>query len=296
MSFGVNFYFEGLKMSGSDHPGSEARLAKHERAPIVPDRLDHASASSNVRFDADATAQMERMVTDFGQMYRERNEALKEVAKAHHDALFRLALAADLKDDDTGVHIVRIGFLAEALALALGHSPEWAALLRKAAPMHDIGKIGIPDDVLKKKGAFTLEERFVMNQHAQMGADILGQSRIPLFQLAAEVALTHHERFDGRGYPKGLTANEIAMSGRIVSVVDYFDALTMDRCYRRAMTDDTVHTMLYAERGIAFDPFVVDAFLAQWPQFLALRDRVTRLRPSFADLVRGSVDGVELAA
>jgi putative two-component system response regulator len=241
-------------------------------------------------FDAAAAAQMERLVTDLGQMYRERNEALKEVVSAHHDALFRLALAADLKDDDTGIHIVRIGFLAERLALALGASQPWAEMLRKAAPMHDIGKIGIPDAVLKKPGRFNPDERAVMNRHARMGADILGQSRIPLFQLAAEVALGHHERFDGAGYPGGLVGEDIPLSGRIVSVVDFFDALTMDRCYRLALPDAEVMDMMRAERGRAFDPRVVDTFLSHWAEFTALRDRVTRLNLSFADLVRGPVE------
>ena len=258
---------------------------------LVPLTCD--AGGNTLRFDADAGAQMECLLADFGQMYRERNEALKEVASAHHDALFRLALAAEFKDDDTGIHIVRIGFLAEALALALGQSQPWAELLRKAAPMHDIGKIGIPDAVLKKPRSLTPEERAVMNRHARIGADILGQSGIPLFQLAAEVALTHHERFDGRGYPNSLTGNAIALSGRIVSVVDFFDALTMDRCYRRAMPDAIAKDMLRVERGNAFDPQVVDTFLAHWPRFIALRDRITRLHPTFADLVRGSVDAVD---
>ena len=290
-------------MNPSVSPPSESRHAQPEgfstsqtsqisQIPLTDSDID----SSSLRFEADASAQMERLVADFGQMYRERNDALKEVAKAHHDALFRLALAADFKDDDTGVHIVRIGFLAEALALALGHSPAWAELLRKAAPMHDIGKIGIPDAVLKKRGTFAPEERVIMNQHARMGADILGQSRIPLFQLAAEVALAHHERFDGRGYPTGLSGEAIPISGRIVSVVDFFDALTMDRCYRPAMADDKVNEMLRVERGNAFDPHIVDTFLANWPRFIALRDRVTRLKPSFADLVRGNVDGANGAS
>ena len=280
-------------MSPPGHPKGEYWSAEHEGALMVLEPASSDAGGDSLRFDAAAGAQMERLLVDLGQMYRERNEALKEVVSAHHDALFRLALAADFKDDDTGIHIVRIGFLAEALALALGQSRPWAELLRKAAPMHDIGKIGIPDAVLKKPGSFTPEERAVMNQHACMGADILGQSRIPLFQLAAEVALTHHERFDGRGYPKGLSGDAIAISGRIVSVVDFFDALTMDRCYRPAMADDKVNEMLRVERGNAFDPHIVDTFLAHWPSFIALRDRVTRLQPSFADLVRGSVDGAD---
>ena len=238
-------------------------------------------------FEDAAAAQMERLVLDLGRMYRERNDALQEVARAHHDALFRLALAADYRDDDTGTHIVRMGFIAEALALKLGQTADWAAMLRKAAPMHDIGKIGIPDDVLKKPGPLTPEERAVMNRHPHIGVEILGQSRIPLFQLAAEVALSHHERWDGNGYPSKLAGKVIPLSGRIVSVVDFFDALTMDRCYRAAFSDERALEMLRAERGRAFDPEVVDTFIAHLPTFLALRDLVNQRRPTFANLVDG---------
>lgn len=237
--------------------------------------------------DAAALAQMERMVLDLGRMYRERNEALEEVARAHHEALFRLALAAEYRDDDTGAHIVRMGFLAEQLALANGMAADDAAMLRKAAPMHDVGKIGIPDSVLKKPGAFDAEERAVMNQHPAMSASILGSSRIPLFKLAAEAALAHHERWDGRGYPANLVGEAIPLSGRIVAIVDFFDALTMDRCYRAAFSDSEALTMLRAERGRAFDPTLVDAFIAHAPRMIALRDHINRLNPSFADLVAG---------
>ena len=239
------------------------------------------------RFDDAAAAQMEIMVRDLGRMYKERNEALQEVARAHHDALFRLALAAEFRDDDTGAHIVRMGFLAEALALAAGADRAWAAMLRKAAPMHDVGKIGIPDHVLKKPGRFTDEERAVMNRHPEMGAGILGQSRIPLFRLAAEVALAHHERWDGNGYPSRRAGNAIPLSGRIVAIVDFFDALTMDRCYRPAFDDDTALRMLGDERGRAFDPALVDVFVAERSRMVALRDAINRRHPTFADLVVG---------
>jgi len=232
-------------------------------------------------FSDDAGAQMERLVADFGRMYRERNEALREVAQAHHDALMRLSRAAEFRDDETGVHIVRIGCLARALALRLGQRPEWAQLLRHAAPMHDVGKIGIRDAVLKKPGSFTGEERAEMNRHPLIGAEILGRSRIPLFQLAAEVALTHHERWDGRGYPSGLAGEAIPLSGRIVAVVDYFDALTMDRCYRRALPDPQALRMLARQRGKAFDPQVVDAFLAHADELIRLRDDINRRGPDF---------------
>mgnify|MGYP000906876387 CR=1 FL=1 len=240
---------------------------------------------SHNSFSDAASQQMERLVEDFGRMYRERNEALEEVARAHHDALLRLAMAAELKDDDTGVHIVRIGFLAEALALLVGQSKASARMLRKAAPMHDIGKIGIPDGVLKKPGGLSPEERAVMNQHPAMGAELLGRSRIPLFRMAAEVALSHHERWDGTGYPHALRGEAIPLSGRIVAVVDFLDALTMDRCYRPAFDDATAVQMLAAQRGLAFDPSLVDVVLANVDQLLAVRTYVNQNRPTFHDLV-----------
>ena len=246
------------------------------------------SPMNNNRFDADAGAQMERMVQDVGRLYRERNQALQDVTQAHHEALFRLALAAELRDNDTGAHIVRMGFLAEALALAAGQPRRWAQALRKAAPMHDVGKIGIPDAVLKKPGSFTPDERSVMNRHPELGADILGRSHIALFQLAAEVALTHHERWDGRGYPHRLAGTDIPLSGRIVAIVDCFDALTMDRCYRPAFADVQAMLMLREQRGRAYDPQLVDVFEAALPQMVALRDAVDRVEPTFAELVEGA--------
>lgn len=247
---------------------------------------DEAPAQNTTRFDAAANAQMERMLADFGRVYRERNALLKEVIEAHHDALLRLTMAAEYRDDDTAIHIVRIGYLAEALALTLGADKAWATMLRKAAPMHDIGKIGTPDHVLKKRGRLDVAEREIMNQHPEIGASMLGRSRIPLFQMAAEVALTHHEKYDGSGYPFGHLGDGIPLSGRIVAVVDFFDALTMDRCYRKALPDDQVRVMVETERGRSFDPVVVDAFLAHWDRFTTLRDIVTDTAPGFSDLVQ----------
>ncbi|WP_432767471.1 HD-GYP domain-containing protein [Roseateles cavernae] len=228
---------------------------------------------------------MERVVADLGRMYRERNDALREVTRAHHEALLRLALAADMRDDDTGVHIVRIGYLAERLATLLGAPTLFAQMLRRAAPMHDIGKIGVPDHVLKKPGSYSAQEREIMNRHPLIGAQILGRSCIPLFQLAAEVAMTHHERWDGGGYPLSLAGGAIPLSGRIVAVVDFFDALTMDRCYRDAFDDEVALEMLRAQRCLAFDPRIVDCFLEHAADLVALRDQINRLPPSFESLI-----------
>ncbi len=246
-----------------------------------------ASLAGSNCFEDAASAQMERLVADFGRMYHERNEALQEVARAHHDALLRLSRAAEFRDDDTGVHIVRMGYLAWALALRLGQTEQYAMLLRQTAPMHDIGKIGIPDAVLKKPGSFNPEERAVMNQHPQIGAEILGRSRIPLFTAAAEVALSHHERWDGSGYPSGAAGSAIPLSGRIVAVVDFFDALTMDRCYRPAFEDHVALEMLIEQRGRAFDPLVVDTFVEHATDLIELRDQVNLQKLDFEDLCSG---------
>lgn len=247
--------------------------------------MKHDAREYACAFETSAVAQMERILLDLHCMYEERNAALKEVARAHHDALLRLSIAADFKDDDTGVHIIRIGYLSEALACRLGETPAFGKLLRQAAPMHDIGKIGIPDDILKKPGPLIPAEREVMKQHPAMGAKILGRSRIPLFQLAADVAMAHHERFDGQGYPQGLAGDDIPLAARIVSVVDFFDALTMDRVYRRALADGEVLDMIRAEAGRAFDPRVVGCFLDHARLMIDIRERINEEKPTFEHLV-----------
>lgn len=238
-----------------------------------------------VRFDAEAVAQMERLLVDLQEVNAARKAALLEVRRAQHDALLRLAVAAEYRDDDTGVHIVRLGLLSEKLALWLGQDAAYADLLKRAAPMHDIGKIGIPDSVLKKPGPLTPEERQVMNRHPAIGAEILGRSFIPVFRLAAEVAMTHHERWDGRGYPNGLSGESIPLSGRIVGVVDFFDALTMDRVYRPAFSDEVAFEMLQAHSGKAFDPWIVRTFFEHAREFVACRDELNRRPPDFHSLL-----------
>lgn len=247
------------------------------RQPSVPD----------AQFEPAPTDQMAQIMGDLGRMYQERNRALEQVSRAHHEALLLLSMAAEYKDDDTGIHIVRIGFLAEALALFLGQSPGYARMLRRAAPMHDIGKIGIPDHVLKKPGPLTSLEREVMNGHTVIGANILGKSRNALFQLAAEIALCHHERWDGSGYPNQLSGCAIPLSGRVVAVADFYDALTMDRVYRKAFGHQQALQMLQEQSGRAFDPDIVSCFLRHSAEILALRQRVILARQTFSDLVHG---------
>jgi len=158
----------------------------------------------------------------------------KELESTRIEMIERLALAAEYRDEETSEHNQRVGLLSSRLAQAIGWTAEDAGLLRRAAGLHDIGKIGIPDALLRKPGALTEGEVRVMRTHTSIGARILGGSHVPLLQLAETVALSHHERWNGSGYPRGLKGEEIPVAGRIVAVADAFDAITNDRPYRPA--------------------------------------------------------------
>jgi response regulator RpfG family c-di-GMP phosphodiesterase len=178
------------------------------------------------------------------------------------EAVGRLARAAELRDGGTGEHIERMSRLCELVSLELGQSEATARLLRQAAVLHDVGKIGLPDRILNKPGKLTAEEVEVMRRHTTEGAALLDGSRSPLMALAEVVASTHHERWDGTGYPLGLEADEIPLAGRIAAVCDVFDALITERPYKRAWTLEEARDEIAAQRGRHFDPAVVDAFFA----------------------------------
>lgn len=180
------------------------------------------------------------------------------------------ACAADAPSD----HGLRLGHLAEALALRLGVDPERARELRLAAPLHDIGEQAIGADGCMH----TDDERLRLSMPPRRGAALLSGSSLPLFALAAEIALHYRERWDGNGYPDGLRGETIPLSGRIVAVVDYFDALTQPRSYRPARADDRALAMLAEQAGSAFDPAIVATFIAHAGEFIALRDRINAQR------------------
>jgi putative nucleotidyltransferase with HDIG domain len=186
----------------------------------------------------------------------------RDLETTNLEAVERLARAAELRDDVTGDHIGRMSHLCERVALQLGEPPASARLLRQAAILHDVGKIGLPDGILRKPGRLTDEEVEIMRRHTGIGAELLRDSRSPLMQLAEEIARTHHERWDGSGYPAGLEADEIPRCGRIAAVCDVFDALISERSYKRAWTVEEARAELVAQRGRHFDPEVVDAMLA----------------------------------
>jgi hypothetical protein len=189
-------------------------------------------------------------------------ERTRELQDTQLEVVQRLSRAAEWKDTDTGAHIERIGRLAEDLALAIGLPRDEATLLRHASAMHDVGKIGIPDHILHKPGRLDDAERAVMERHAEIGAAILAGSAAPLLQRAEEIARTHHERWDGTGYPAGLAGEEIPLAARICAICDVFDALTSRRPYKEPWSVEHALKEICEQRGRHFDPRLVDAFLA----------------------------------
>jgi len=186
----------------------------------------------------------------------------QELEKAKIEILERLALAAEYRDDLTGQHTQRVGRAAGLLARALELPADQVELIRRASPLHDVGKIGIPDNILLKPHDLTPDEFEVLKAHTTMGARILSGSRFPLLQLAAEIALAHHERWDGKGYPQGLKGEAIPLAARIVAVVDAFDAMTNDRPYRKALSQPQALEILRRGGGSQWDRRLAETFVS----------------------------------
>jgi response regulator RpfG family c-di-GMP phosphodiesterase len=223
-----------------------------------------------------ALANWERArVAQLNEVLEERvRERTAELRSTQLEVVHRLGQAAEARDGETGLHIQRIGHLSRALGIAHGMSVSDADLLQQASAMHDVGKIGIPDRILLKPGRLEQSERTLMQTHTTIGAGILSGSTSPLLQMAEEIALTHHERFDGSGYPNGLQAEEIPVTGRICAIVDVFDALMSARTYKDAWTLDAALDELRDGRGTHFDPELLDEFIELAPSLLRdLTDR-----------------------
>jgi putative two-component system response regulator len=199
-------------------------------------------------------------------------EQTRTIYEAHEETIHRLITASSFRDEETGAHIRRTGLFSEALARTIGWSNSECDLLRMAAPMHDLGKIGIPDAVLRKPGRLTAEEFEVMKRHTTIGARMLEGSSSPVLQLAREVALSHHERWDGTGYPHGTGGESISEAARIVAVVDVYDALTHHRVYRPALPEAEVLEIMHDGAGTHFDPALLAVFLTILDQIRAIAD------------------------
>ena len=197
----------------------------------------------------------------------------KELVDSQLEMIWLLAGAAETRSRETANHVLRVGLLAELLALAAGMDSKAAEALRLAAPLHDVGKIGIPDAILNKPGAHTPEESVIMRSHARLGAQMLAASRRPLLQLASRICLEHHENWDGSGYPNALKGEAISLEGRIVALADVFDALGSARVYKDPWSEQRIRDFINEQSGRKFDPRLVELLHGNWDEALALRQQ-----------------------
>jgi putative two-component system response regulator len=200
-------------------------------------------------------------------------KATDEIVRRERETILRLSRAAEFRDPETGDHIQRMAHYSWMIAVRLGLPLEQQQLILEAAPMHDVGKVGIPDHILLKPGKLDEAEFSIMRQHPVIGHQILSESKSPLLQMAASIALSHHEKFNGSGYPLGLKGDAIPLVGRIVAVADVFDALTSARPYKPAWDMDRAVTFMREQRGLHFDPQCVDVFLGQLDDVQSVRQR-----------------------
>jgi methanogenic corrinoid protein MtbC1 len=210
------------------------------------------------RFGEDARTALEQEINGRSD---ELKTALNELEIAQAETVRRLSMAVEFRDEDTGAHIERIGRFSTLLAEQIGMDADFCARLRYAAPLHDVGKVAIPDSILLKPGPLTPAERAIVETHAEEGHRLVRGSSSSILDMAATIALSHQEKWDGSGYPRGLVGEEIPIEGRIVAVADVFDALTSDRVYRKAFAVEEAVKMMREERGHHFDPMVLDAFM-----------------------------------
>ena len=199
--------------------------------------------------------------------------ATHAIEMRERELIMRLSRAAEFRDPETGGHIQRMAHYAALIARRLGEPEAFQNDLLAAAPMHDIGKLGTPDHILLKRGTLTPDETVEMHRHADIGGRILSEAESPLLRLACQIAETHHEKYDGSGYPHGLRGDAIPLGGRIVAVADVFDALNSTRPYKHAWTLDESRAYLEQHSGRHFDPRCVAAFISGWDEVLAIRAR-----------------------
>jgi len=207
---------------------------------------------------------------DLEEMVQQRTD---ELNKTRSEIIRRLGRAAEFKDNETGMHVIRMSYYSRIIAKAIGMDDIDADLILNAAPMHDVGKIGIPDSVLLKPGKLDADEWVLMKKHPEFGANIIGNHESELLKMARIVALTHHEKWNGQGYPKGLAGEDIPLVGRIVAIADVFDALTTERPYKDAWSVERAVSLIKDEAGQHFDPVLAEAFVRSLPEVLEIKEK-----------------------
>ena len=234
-----------------------------DRAEFSARTRNMLSLRTGQKYLADRAAHLEAEVAARTADIRDREKEL----------IFRISRAAEFRDPETGAHIQRMAYYSQIIARNLDFDDKQQRLILEAAPMHDVGKIGIADYILLKPGKLTTDEFEIMKGHSRLGYELLAGSSSEIVSAGAEIALTHHEKFDGSGYPQQLSGNAIPIFGRIVAVADVFDALTSERPYKKAWSLEDAVIFLEEGRGKHFDPLCVEAFLAGWDDVVRVRQR-----------------------
>lgn len=249
--------------------------------PFTPDELlfvvqnlqhHHRAFLRNLDSERRLKTEVLRRTRELMDTIEQLEAAREELLLSHEETLGALTRATSFRDDDTGQHLWRISLYTELLARRAGLAKDCVNDLRLGSTMHDLGKVGIPDHILLKQGRLTPAEYRVMQRHAEIGYRILNRSRSAMLRKAAEIAHTHHEWFDGSGYPKRLAGNEIPLAGRIVAIGDVFDALTTARPYKPAMAPELARAYMEDLRGRQFDPALLDLFMEAWPRVRAIHE------------------------
>lgn len=241
---------------------SEVGVDDYVIKPFEPDEL-RARLTVGER-----TVGLERTLREYGEgLEKIVQKQTRMIRQTQEETIIRLLTALESRDEETGGHVRRIGLYSAYIAEAAGWTKQQVDDLRLAAPMHDIGKIGVPDAILQKEGPLTTEEFEVIKSHTTIGGQILGDSEFPMLQLAHDIALFHHEKWEGKGYPENRSSEEIPEAARIVALVDVYDALSQDRVYRKAETEDEVLRKMDKARGNHFDPYFYDLFMKSLPAF-----------------------------
>ncbi len=231
-----------------------------ESGNVVPFREEFEKLTFSLASQAAAAVRMAQM--------------REELKQSNLEMIHRLSVAAEFRDEDTALHIKRMSRYSQIIALGLGFSEEEAEEILFTSPMHDIGKLGVPDAILLKPGKLTPEEWKEMQKHTIYGAEILKNSRHKIIQRAEVIALTHHEKWNGKGYPRGLAGEEIPIEGRIVALADVFDALSSKRCYKPAFPLEKVEKIIMEDTGSHFDPKVTKAFFANYDKIIKVYEEL----------------------
>ena len=251
-------------------------INKEHRVLGVLQLINALRDSKPIAFDAS----LEKIIFSFSSQAAvaiENTELADQLKKAHFETIFRLSEAAEYRDKETANHITRVSHYSRLLAETLGHDKDYCEMIFWSSPMHDIGKLGIPDAILQKPGPLTPEERAVMERHTIIGALVLKDSEVAVISKSRVVALTHHEKWDGTGYPQKIKGEDIPLEGRIVALVDVFDALSSKRVYKPPMPEEKVISILKESAGKHFDPKLVETLLS-------VMDKVNEIKNKYADV------------